>query len=181
MKFYDLDASIEHAIRNKTIIPKVIYNIEIDFIEIDKTIWKYFRSDANSIADHKDIEEVYEILKASVHSGLCRALLSCGISFYKNNNYKDAICRIVNICLDSAIDRSSSVTLIDMDDENKLLAIDSAIINTLDKIIKNIKDLDNDVIEIQSFFSYLECAFITKNNIVMYKSFADRVISMLRF
>jgi len=178
---HDVEKMIASALKNKTLIPKALYNIQIDYTNLDDAVDKLFKSDVTDMASISDIVTCRELLLDSTHKAICKNLLSFGLPLISTGNYKDAFTSNVLLWLETNANNNKYITLLDFDNDNIILIVQNEIINVLTKISEDLKIIDPNVLDISDFFTYSSHEYVSINDYIMYKSIQDKVISILRF
>ena len=174
---FDLDDSIKRAIRNKTLVPRAIYNIKLKFGKLELLMDDIVDGSSMSNADYVDC---VTIMKTGLRNSVCRLLLAFGLPMLDNNNFHEALTSSLVIWLEATASKHSFAHTLLITDSMELL-ISNELINFLTRLKKDISSIDNDVIDILDFFTYIDHRYISINNFIMYKSFNDEVLSILRF
>jgi len=161
---YNVEEMITKALKNKTLIPKAIYNIKIEYGKLDNVLDKLFKSDVKDIADMKDITSCLGLLKISARKAICKNLLSFGLPLIHTGNYKDTFTSNVILWLESCANNDKYITLLDFDNEITTMIVYNEIINILDIISINLKNIDPNVLDISDFFTYSSHDYISVND-----------------
>jgi len=178
---YNLEYAITKALKEKTLIPKIIYNIKIDFAGLDSVLDKLFVKDLEDRINSSDIKACKDLLYAAGHRGVCKTFLSTGLPIHANANFKDAFTSSVMLWITTSMNNSKMETLLDLDDDSSILVIEDELMKIVDNFIEEIKTLDPDIIDISDFFTYIHHDYVSIDECIMYKSINDSVISILRF
>ena len=178
---YDVENVINKALNNKTLIPRMIYNIQLDYSKLDYVVDKLFIEEVVERASGDDLVSCRELLVSAAHKGICKNLLAFGLPLVDNSNFKDTFTSSVLLWVETSTNNHSFGTLVNFDNEEVLSSIQNEILNILEKLTKDLKELDNDIIDVSDFFTYNSHDYVSINDCVMYKSIQDKVISILRF
>jgi len=178
---YNVEEMITRALKNKLLIPKALYNIQINFTGLDSSVDKLFKNNVNDIATMSDIIICRTMLLKAAHRAICKNLLCFGLPIISTGNFKDTFTSTVLLSLETSANSGSYTTLLDFDNSEVAMVIQNEIINLIDKIILDLKHIDPNILDISDFFTYSSHEYISINDYVMYKSIQDTVISILRF
>lgn len=174
---YDIDNTIRLAIKNKTLVPRAVYNIKLRFGKLELLIDTIVNSSNMSMKDHDDS---ISIMRSAMRRGVCRLLLSFGLPMLDNERFYESFSSTLIMWLEAGASKHSLLASVSMEEGFEIL-LTSEIVNFLSELKKDIYAIDKDVIDISDFYSYIEHDYMSINDYVMYKSFNDEVISILRF
>jgi hypothetical protein len=181
MMTHDIEGLITKALANKTLVPKAIYNIVIDYSLLNIALDKLFKPDVLTMASFDDVEACRTLLHNSAHKGICKNLLGFGLPILENNNFEHIFISTVMLWLESSISNHNYITLVELEDEETLMAINNAILNILNDIRKQLLTLDPDMFDVTDYFTYNSHEYISINDYVMFKSIRNKVLCILRF
>ena len=178
---FNIEEIIVKALKDKTLIPKALYNVKIDYNKLDFSLEKLFVSDVLTRASSDDLMKCNELLKTAAHRGICKNLLTFGLPMVANDAFKDVFISNVLLWIETSTTHHYFNTLLDMENEETITIISNEIMNVLDFIIKELKSIDNSIIDVSDFFTYNSHNYVAVDDCIMYRSIQDRVISILRF
>jgi len=178
---FNIEEIISKSLKDKTLIPKAMYNVKIDYSKLDYSLEKLFVDNVLSMASNEDLVACEELLMTSAHRGICKNLLTFGLPMLANEAFKEMFTSNVLLWIETSTTHHYFNTLIDMENEETIAIISNEIMNVLDFIIKELKSIDDSIIDISDFFTYSSHNYVAVDDCIMYKSIQDRVISILRF
>jgi len=176
---YDLEESITTALKNKTIIPKAILNIKLDFKEIEKVLLSLFKDDED--ISPEDLLECKKILLANTKHGICRLLLVNGLYLKPTLNFVESFANNLFIWIENSAENNKFMPLLKEKNDDYKLKLENSLLNLFEKIKLSVESLFPETLEIDDFFTYENNKMLDTGTTVMYKTISDEVLCLLRF